>query len=245
MKALSLITLFILSLHSIVAQTGTIIGTVMSNDKQVIPSVSIELDRQKTKTDEVGKFKIVDIPYGIYTLVFEKEGFYSKTVEVKIEQNETNLEFVLQTKEKQLDQITVIGTRSQNEKPVEIGKIGIRPLDLPQSVATVDKEVIEQQQSQLLSDVLKNTNGVYIAGNTGGYQEEIAGRGFAFGSSNTFKNGVRFNNAVMPEISALERLEIMKGSAALLFGNVAAGGVLNLVTKKPQFEKGGSVTMTA
>jgi hypothetical protein len=41
-------------------------------------------------------------------------------------------------------------------------------------------------------------------GNTGGYQEEIAARGYAFGSSNTFKNGARYNNGAMPEMSGLK-----------------------------------------
>jgi iron complex outermembrane recepter protein len=84
---------------------------------------------------------------------------------------------------------------------------------------------------------------VYIMGTTGGYQEEIAGRGYAFSSSNTFKNGVRYNNGIIQELSALEKVEFLKGSGAILFGNVAAGGVLNLITKKPKFENGGSISM--
>ena len=40
-----------------------------------------------------------------------------------------------------------------------------------------------------VSDVLANVSGVYVSGNTGGYQEEISGRGFAFGSSNTLIAG--------------------------------------------------------
>jgi iron complex outermembrane receptor protein len=46
----------------------------------------------------------------------------------------------------------------------------------------------------------------------------------------------------MPEISSLERVEVLKGSAAILFGNVTAGGVLNLVTKKPKFQDGGELS---
>src|SRR5258706_374227 len=84
---------------------------------------------------------------------------------------------------------------------------------------------------------------VGMMGTTGGVQQEIAARGFAFNSNNTFKNGVRFNNAVMPEMSALERIEVMKGSSAILFGNVGAGGVINLVTKKPTFTDGGEIGM--
>jgi iron complex outermembrane receptor protein len=143
-----------------------------------------------------------------------------------------------------LKEVEINSAKSENEKPVYIGKIAIRPMDLPQSVASVDHELLVQQQAAKMSDVLKNFNGVYIMGNSGGYQEEIAGRGFAFSSSNTFKNGVRFNNSVMPELNALEKVEIMKGSAAILFGNVAPGGVINLVTKKPTFGSGGEVTFS-
>jgi iron complex outermembrane receptor protein len=88
-----------------------------------------------------------------------------------------------------------------------------------------------------------NTNGVYIFGATGGYQEEIAARGFSMASSNTFKNGMRYANGMISELSGVEKVEILKGSAAILYGNVAAGGVLNLVTKKPKFNFGGEISL--
>ena len=52
------------------------------------------------------------------------------------------------------------------------------------------------------------------------------------------KNGFRFNSGSIPEVSGLERVEYLKGGSALLYGNVAPGGILNLVTKTPQFTKG-------
>ena len=107
----------------------------------------------------------------------------------------------------------------------------------------LDRQLLEKQQVLTLADALMNTPGVYVMGTTGGYQQEIAGRGYAFGSSNTFKNGMRYFNGIMPEMVTLERVEILKGSAAILYGNVAAGGVLNLVTKKPSFRQGGEVSM--
>jgi iron complex outermembrane receptor protein len=134
------------------------------------------------------------------------------------------------------------GARGLNEQQVNIGKSPIKAFDLPQSVIAINSKVLQEQQTLRVSDVLKNVSGVYTMGTTGGTQEEIAGRGFAFGSNNTFKNGVRFNNGVMPEISSLESVEVLKGSSAILFGNVAAGGVMNLVTKKPKFENGGEIS---
>jgi iron complex outermembrane receptor protein len=64
-------------------------------------------------------------------------------------------------------------------------------------------------------------------------------------ANNIFKNGFRLNSGSMPEVSSLEKVEILKGSAALLFGNVAPGGILNMVTKAPSFTKSGEIAMQA
>ncbi|WP_245902711.1 TonB-dependent siderophore receptor [Flavobacterium aciduliphilum] len=135
----------------------------------------------------------------------------------------------------------VIVTAKQQKKPLNIGKSGIKPMDLPQASAVISATIMQNQQTQSLSDILKNANGVYIMGTTGGYQEEIASRGFPLSSSNTFKNGMRYFNGMYIETSGLEKVELLKGSAALLYGNVSAGGILNLITKKPKFELGGEI----
>ena len=135
----------------------------------------------------------------------------------------------------------VIVTGNGKENPVSIGKTYINPMDLPQATAIISNETLKSQQTNSLTDILKNANGVYIMGTTGGYQEEIASRGFSLNSNNTFKNGIRYFNGMSVETSSLERVEFLKGSAAMLFGNVAPGGILNLVTKKPKYEFGGEV----
>jgi len=135
----------------------------------------------------------------------------------------------------------VIITSNQQKNPVNIGKSGIKPMDLPQATAFINQTTIQNQQINSITDLLKNANGVYIMGTTGGYQEEIASRGFPLSSSNTFKNGVRYFNGMSITTSGLEKVELLKGSAAILFGNVSAGGVLNLITKKPKFEFGGEI----
>ena len=146
-------------------------------------------------------------------------------------------------KYKRLQEFEVIETKTVNEKPVSFGKMHVKPMDMPQSSTVISHDILERQQVLTLGDALQNVNGVYIMSTSGGTQQEIAGRGYAFGSSNTFKNGVRYNNGIIPEASSLERIEVLKGSAAILYGNVAAGGVLNIITKKPKFAQGGEVSM--
>jgi iron complex outermembrane receptor protein len=145
-----------------------------------------------------------------------------------------------------LQEVVII---SQQQKTiVKGGKTNIKPLDLPQATFVIGKETIKQQQILRVSDALKNANGVYVSGASnasGNNQEEYGSRGFTFSGGNTFRNGVRFNGSLIPETSSLESIEILKGSAALLYGNVAPGGILNLITKKPRFEHGGELSFRA
>lgn len=131
--------------------------------------------------------------------------------------------------------------RKQNK--ITIGKSGISEMDMPQAITLIDTRTLDAQQVFSITDLLKNANGMYIMGSTGGYQEEIASRGTSITSTNTFKNGIRYYGGMKTEMSGIESAEILKGNSALLFGNVAPGGVLNLVTKKPLFDFGGSVSM--
>ncbi len=118
----------------------------------------------------------------------------------------------------------------------------IKVMDLPQNVQTIDKAIIYQQQAVRLSDVLKNVNGAYVGSARGGAQESFWSRGYDLSANNIFKNGFRVSSGSLPEVISLERIEFLKGNSALLFGNVVPGGVVNLVTKTPQFTFGGDAS---
>lgn len=124
-------------------------------------------------------------------------------------------------------------------------KSNLTIMETPQPIAIVTHEIIEQQQAKQLSDVLQNVNGLYITSSRGNSQDSFGGRGFILGNDNIFKNGSRINSGVFPEVSGLERVEVLKGANAMLYGNTAAGGVINMITKKPKFNFGGSVGMNA
>ncbi|MCB4234649.1 TonB-dependent receptor plug domain-containing protein [Kaistella anthropi] len=124
-------------------------------------------------------------------------------------------------------------------------KSNLTVMETPQPIAIVTHEIIEQQQAKQLSDVLQNVNGLYITSSRGNSQDSFGGRGFSLGNDNIFKNGTRINSGVFPEVSGLERVEVLKGANAMLYGNTAAGGIINMVTKKPRFNFGGSVGFSA
>lgn len=241
-----LLFLLMCSFSVVYGQQASLEGVVRDAKQQVVPGVSIrliELKRGKP-SDAEGKFIFQGLKPGMYTLQASFVGYKTLQEKVNLVADKTlHLDLELVEASNDLKEIVVVGYVSQNEKPVTIGKLPIKPMDLPQSVVTLDKSLLEAQQVNRMSDVLMNTNGVYIFGATGGYQEEIAARGFSMASSNTFKNGMRYANGMISELSGVEKVEILKGSAAILYGNVAAGGVLNLVTKKPKFNFGGELSL--
>ncbi|MXS69785.1 TonB-dependent siderophore receptor [Flavobacteriaceae bacterium W22] len=124
-------------------------------------------------------------------------------------------------------------------------KSNLTMMETPQPIAIVTHEIIEQQQAKQLSDVLQNVNGIYVTSSRGNSQDSFGGRGFILGNDNIFKNGSRVNSGVFPEVTGLERVEVLKGANAMLYGNTAAGGVINMITKKPRFNFGGNVGMNA
>ena len=247
-RSISISALLLLASIIVHAQTGSIKGNVKTSDGKPAAQVSIQLKEIKkgTTTAADGSYLLKDIKEGNYTIIVSFVGLQTMEKQVSVFAGQTSdMGFTLAENANQLTEVVITANRSLNERAVSIGKLAIKPMDLPQSIAVITKDVLERQQTLHLSEALVNVNGVYVYGTTGGGQEEIGGRGYAFNSSNTFKNGARFNNGAMPEMSSLEKVEVLKGSAAILFGNVAAGGVLNLVTKKPSFDKGGEITMRA
>ncbi len=156
-------------------------------------------------------------------------------------ENSTAADTVKNKKGEILNEVLI--TANKPKKPVEAARSGIKVMDLPQSVQVIGSEVIEQQQAIRLSEVVKNLNGVYVGSARGGAQESFFSRGYDMSANNMFKNGFRYNAGSIPEVSSLEKVEFLKGGSALLYGNVAPGGIMNLVTKTPKFTSGGEVSM--
>lgn len=233
---------------TVLAQNGIIKGKISSADGHAAPFVTIGLKDTKkgTLTNEEGEFALKNVKPGNYTLVISCTGTKTLQSQVTVAADQvTAVTFALEATSSQLSEVVVDGThtRTINKRPVSIGKLPVPVMDLPQAVALIGHEVIENQQSQRMSDVVKNINGVYMASTRAGTQETFNARGYGFSSTNTFKNGARVNSGAMPEMSSLERVEVLKGSAAILYGNVAPGAILNMVTKQPKFNFGGEVNL--
>ncbi|PTS96816.1 TonB-dependent siderophore receptor, partial [Pedobacter sp. HMWF019] len=226
--------------------TGKITGTIKTSDGKPAGYVSVGLKNagKTAVTDEDGAFSIKNVKPGSYIIKISAVGIASQEKSINVTAGQTaEISFSISQSASQLDEVAINGYKTPNQKPVNLGKIAIAPKDLPQAVQIIGSQVIQDQQANRLADVLKNVNGVALGANRGSVGENFYARGYSLGANNIFKNGVRTTIGGMPEASTLESVEVLKGSAALLYGGVTGGAVVNMVTKKPKFEYGGEVSM--
>lgn len=103
-------------------------------------------------------------------------------------------------------------------------------LETPVSIQVVPKSVLNDQKSVTIKDALENVSSVRPQPSIGIFNGFIV-RGFP--DFNQYRNGLRVTYTDF-DTANLERLEVLKGPSAILFGRVEPGGLINLVTKKPQ-----------
>jgi catecholate siderophore receptor len=133
------------------------------------------------------------------------------------------------------DQREIIVTgRSEGYLALDIVRAAKTPtslIDIPQAISVYTREQIEDQALQDLADVLRYTPGV--SSNQGeGHRDQISIRGQDT-TADFFVDGIRDDIQYYRPLYNLERVEILKGSNALLFGRGGGGGVVNRVTKTP------------
>ncbi|MEM6252533.1 MAG: TonB-dependent siderophore receptor [Cyanobacteria bacterium P01_D01_bin.156] len=107
------------------------------------------------------------------------------------------------------------------------------PLDVPQGIQVIPDAVVEDQASRSLSDTLRNASGVNAGRASTGLRATTAIiRGFE--SDNVLRNGLRDDTLrISSGLNNIERIEILKGPASVLFGAGNLGGTINLVTEVP------------
>jgi iron complex outermembrane receptor protein len=145
----------------------------------------------------------------------------------------------------QLPNITVRGTL-QSDYVVPDASTGTKTdtpvMDTPLNIQTVTQQVLQDQQTIRIDQALKNVSGIAFTngGDTsfGNAFDSAVLRGFSTDSH--LRNGVRIDSSgsdtefFTQQLANVESIEVLKGPAAILYGAVEPGGVVNVVTKKPQ-----------
>ncbi|PMB47697.1 TonB-dependent siderophore receptor [Fischerella thermalis CCMEE 5201] len=136
--------------------------------------------------------------------------------------------------------IELVVTGEQDGYRVQDTSVGTRtdtPLrDIPQSIQVVPQQVLQDRQVRSITDALENVSGVTSVTSTAGSRDYFTIRGFEV-YSNSLVNGLP-DSQISSDGSFVnvERLEVLKGPASVLYGETGfsgIGGTVNFVTKQP------------
>ncbi|MBD2488342.1 TonB-dependent siderophore receptor [Aulosira sp. FACHB-615] len=108
-------------------------------------------------------------------------------------------------------------------------------LKIPQSIQVIPRQVLEEQQVTRLEEALQNSSSVVYNGTDTSSDLNYSIRGFD--QAPVLQNGFRqYDFAEIPEVANIERIEVLKGPASILYGEIQPGGLINVVTKQPLSE---------
>ena len=126
------------------------------------------------------------------------------------------------------------GKNSVRATETRMGKGQQALRDIPQSVTVVTEKLMDDRNLDTFKDALKNTAGISFLAAEGG-EEDIRLRGFSLqATGDVFVDGVRDPAFYERDTFNLDRLEVLRGSASMLFGRGSTGGAVNQVSKTPR-----------
>ena len=136
------------------------------------------------------------------------------------------------------------GKDSVRATETTIGKGRQQLRDIPQSVTVVTERLIDDRNLDTVKEALKNTAGITFLAAEGG-EEDIRLRGFALQSTgDMFIDGMRDPAFYDRDTFNLDRVELLRGSASMLFGRGSTGGAVNQVSKAPRLIDAHQVDLT-
>ena len=126
------------------------------------------------------------------------------------------------------------GKNSVRATETRMGKGQQALRDIPQSVTVVTEKLMDDRNLDTFKEALKNTAGISFLAAEGG-EEDIRLRGFSLqATGDVFVDGVRDPAFYERDTFNLDRLEVLRGSASMLFGRGSTGGAVNQVSKTPR-----------
>jgi len=125
---------------------------------------------------------------------------------------------------------------------------------LSQSVSILTREKIEKQNPQIVSDLLRELPGVEV-NDAGPFRTRPVLRGMFGSRVLILVDGERLNDTrestfsgaqlSLVDISQVERIEIIHGPGSIVYGSDALGGVINIITKKPELSKNDKFSLSS
>ena len=249
--------LLLLCLNSLAfSQKATVSGTIKDNTETPLFGVNILVKNSQigTQTDEKGHFEIANLDEGAQTLSISYLGFRTRDIPFTITNGKAQDlgDLILYEGNEILTEVIVEGERINKfsrKKTAYVSKLPLKDIENTQVYNTITTDLLESQIVTNFDDALKNAAGVENLWTSTGRGGDGAGyysmRGFSVQPQ--LVNGLPglTNGTINP--ANIERIEVLKGPSATLFGNAVSsyGGLINVVTKKPYAGSGGELSFTS
>lgn len=150
--------------------------------------------------------------------------------------------YAVEAEQQAVTNLPTISVKAEKEKSLkqEVGQAstatkGIMQLkDVPQIVNVVPKQVLREQTVTSMQGALQNVAGLSFSVGDG-QRDQVMIRGFSAITDN-YVDGIRDDALYFRDMSNVERIEVLKGPASVLYGRGSAGGLVNKINKKPMDE---------
>lgn len=239
-RLLPLLLLSSLLCPALSAQTasGTLRGVVSDEAGAVVAGARVTLRRgpatagREALTDARGEFSFAGLSFGSYKLVIEKEGFRASEQAVAVGAEASSLSLVLAPAPVS-ESVTVGESDSGVEETL---RLPTTLRETPRSVAVIGAARIREQNFRQVPEALAYANMTANSLRSGGYH--FYSRGYRMGPDDTRVDGfagLNVGGGFGASLFGVEQVVLLRGPAGLLYGSSnAPGGLVNLVTKKPQ-----------
>jgi catecholate siderophore receptor len=135
-----------------------------------------------------------------------------------------------------LSPVVVTGARERDQQTYQSGitssgKVPVLAKDIPQSLTVVNEKLLHDQGKDSMKSALENVIGItFEAGEGGRVGDNIRLRGFS-AAGDIYQDGMRDIAQYNRDTFNVERIEVLRGAASMLFGRGSTGGIINQVSK--------------
>lgn len=213
---------------------GTIAGTITdAKTGEALPGASIYLHDLKkgTVSDDHGKYRIPNLYAGKYLIEISYQG-YATIIETVVVNGDTQKDFALKETVVENEEVTVTGVSSAT-----------RIRQSPQPVNVIKKEELIKVSSTNAIDALSKSVPGVSALSTGPAISKPFIRGLGYNRVITINDGIKQEgqqwgdeHGIEIDDYSIQRVEVLKGPASLMYGSDALAGVINIITQKPVTE---------
>lgn len=235
-KRIIILYILVLSTSYTFAQEVILRGIIKDSEGHGLPKTTVSLGSKQVLSNNDGSYELKQIATGSTVLEVKRLGFKIHRDTLHIALGINIFDIVLQREDQNIENVFVTRQRKGHSNAESLIKIenSIMP------VTIVDRRTIQLMGSRRLDEVVKEQTGIAIVNDVSAGARSVGVQMQGFGSEYIMvlidgqpmvgRNGGNFDLSRI-SVSNVERIEITKGAASLLYGGDALGGTINVITK--------------